>query len=97
MISISMDIFSKIAENIIAEQESIIGPVALEQAKKVQGLSLDWKLRHVTLTGDKTQIIDNLVKQYESLFGRASIDACKEAVKNIITQVPQDQIPPLLR
>ena len=41
-----MDVFGQIVEKIIKEQESIIGPVALEQARKVEGLNVDWE-KHV--------------------------------------------------
>ena len=43
-----MDILSQIAEKIIKEQENIIGPVALEQAQKVPGLSVDIAKNKVT-------------------------------------------------
>jgi len=33
-----MDIWTQMAERIIREQEIIIGPIAIEQAKKVMGL-----------------------------------------------------------
>lgn len=85
------------AERIIKEQEGIIGPIALEQAQKVQGLKVDWLKREIVIDGNKTIVIETLVEQYKGLFGQASVEACKEAVKGIITDVPQDQIPPLLR
>ena len=52
-----MDIFAKIAEKIIREQEGIIGPVALEQAGKVPGLTLNWPKHEVVLVGDKKEIV----------------------------------------
>ena len=42
-------IFSEIAVKIIESQESIIGPIALQQAKKVSGLSLDWSHKTVDI------------------------------------------------
>lgn len=92
-----MDIFAQLVEKIIEEQEHIIGPIALEQARKVQGLTVDWIRHDIKFNGNKSQIIDRLVEQYEGLFGQASVEACKEAVHSIISQVPQDQIPPMLR
>ena len=44
-----MDIFAQIARKIIEEQENIIGPVVLEQAKKVQGLRQAGMLREKLL------------------------------------------------
>lgn len=92
-----MDIFAQIAEKIIREQEGIIGPVALEQARKVPGLSLNWDKHEVKLEGDQKEIIEKLVEQYEYLFGRASVEVCKDAVSSIISKVPKDQIPSQLQ
>ena len=91
-----MDIFAQIAEKIIKEQETIIGPVALEQARKVSGLIINWEKHEVKLEGDKKEIVEKLVEQYEYLFGQASVEVCKDAVKDIISQIPQNQRPQLL-
>jgi hypothetical protein len=90
-----MDIFSQIVSNIIKEQEVLIGPVALEQAKKVQGITIDGE-RQIAIAGDKKAVLENLVKQYEKLFGPASIEVCRDAVKGIISQAPKEQVPQLL-
>ena len=92
-----MDIFAKIAEKIIREQEGIIGPVALEQAGKVPGLTLNWLKHEVVLVGDKKEIIEKLVEQYEHLFGQASVEVCKDAVKDIVSSIPQNQMPQFLQ
>jgi hypothetical protein len=91
-----MKIYSELANKIIKEQESIIGPVAVEQARKVSGLSINPDSHEITLNGDEKEIIQNLVRQYELLFGRTSVEVCKEAVRGIISQAPQDQVPQLL-
>jgi hypothetical protein len=91
-----MDIYTQLAEKIIKEQETIIGPIAVEQAGKVPGLKVNMQTEHVTLEGDKKNVLENLVKQYEKLFGLTSIEVCKEAVKSIIAQAPRDQVPQLL-
>ena len=90
-----MDIFAQMAEKIIKEQESIIGPVALEQAKKVPGLSVDWQKHEVGLVGDEKEILQKLVEQYQHLFGQTSVEVCKDAIRNL--QVPADNLPALLR
>jgi len=92
-----MDVFAQMADRIIKEQESIIGPVAFEQARKVAGLTIDMQKKSIDLTGNKTEVLEKLVEQYKGLFGQASVEACKEAVKSIIDTVPKDQVPPLLR
>jgi hypothetical protein len=92
-----MTIFAQMAEKIIAEQETIIGPIALEQARKVQGLKIDWQKHEVNIDGNEIEVIEKLVEQYQKLFGQASVEACKEAVTSILSQIPKDQIPALLR
>ena len=59
-----MDIFAQLVEKIIKEQETIIGPVALEQARKVSGLIINWEKHEVKLEGDKKEIVEKLVEQY---------------------------------
>ena len=92
-----MDVFAEIAQKIILEQQGIIGPVALEQAKKVPGLKIDWQNRKFSFEGDRKKILESLVSQYENLFGRASVEVCKDAVKGMISKVPSDQLPYSLR
>ena len=92
-----MDIFGKIVEKIIREQEHIIGPVALDQARKVHGLKVDLQKHEIIFEGNQKDIVEQLVEQYRELFGRASVEVCKDAVRGIISQVPKDQLPPLLQ
>lgn len=87
---------SDVARKIIQAQERVIGPLALEQAKKVSGLSVDWTNEKVSITGDPRSVLGNLVKNYEHLFGQASVEVCKDAVRNVIDEMPKDQIPPVL-
>ena len=91
-----MDILEQAAEKIIEEQEKIIGPIALEQAKKVPGLSIDLQKHEVKIEGDQKEILQKLVEQYQHLFGQASVEVCKDAVKDIIKQAPSDKIPSLI-
>lgn len=91
-----MDIFGRMAEKIITEQESIIGPIALEQAKKVNGLNIDWVKHEVNMNGDQKDILEKLIEQYQNLFGKASVEVCRDAVKELIGELPKDKIPPLL-
>ena len=94
---IYMDIFAQIAEKIIKEQEDTLGPVALEQARKVSGLKVDWSKHEVMLEGNRKEILEHLVEQYQGLFGQASVEVCREAIRGIISQVPKDQLPSLLQ
>lgn len=92
-----MDIYSQLVNKIIKEQETIIGPVALEQAGKVPGLKVSLQDDKVVIEGNnKKDILENLVKQYEKLFGMTSVEVCKEAVRGLISQAPRDQVPQML-
>ncbi|CAN5179998.1 hypothetical protein BH11PAT1_BH11PAT1_5490 [soil metagenome] len=91
-----MDIFAQLTEKIIKEQENIIGPVAIEQAQKVPGLSVDVIKNTVILTGNKKDIVQKLIEKYRDLFGMASVEVCRQAAKSLLSQLPIDQVPPLL-
>lgn len=48
----------------------------------------------------KTQeedVLGRLVAQYEKLFGAASREVCRDAVRPLLSQVPQDEIPAVLK
>lgn len=91
-----MEQYAQLISNIIKEQESIIGPVALEQAQKIDGLEIV-STSNIKINGAAKDIIGKLVGQYVKLFGRASIEVCKEAVKETVPEVPNDQLPEILR
>lgn len=93
-----MSIFSQISIRIIKEQELIIGPLAWEEAKKVQGLRVvDQGKEEIALEGDEKEAVNKLVGQYTRLFGQASTEACKDAVTDLLADLPQDQIPSALQ
>lgn len=90
--------FEKIAGRIIQEQEVIIGPIAWSEARKVAGLVIvDQKTGAVELQGDPVKSINQLVAQYERLFGRASREVCKDAVRNLVVDMKPNDIPSSLR
>jgi hypothetical protein len=89
-----MNIFSQMANKIVKEQELVIGPLAWIEASKVPGIRIDKVNRIVELGDDNgTQVINGLVNQYKRLFGLASQEVCKEAVKNLLTGLSQTEIP----
>jgi hypothetical protein len=90
-----MDVYELAAEKIIHKQEDIIGPLALEQAKQVEGLALDGD--HVSFTGNKVDILEQLVEQYRQLFGQTSVEVCKEAASAVLSQLHGEAVPQLLR
>lgn len=93
-----MDI-SVVIKSIVQHQELVIGPLALEQANKVVGLKVsDGGDIKVVITGsDSDKILTELVKKYEQLFGKASIEVCRDAIKEVKPPVPEDQLPQILR
>ena len=91
-----MDPIAQAASKIIKEQQAIIGPMALDQAKKVSGLTVT-SADDIKVTGNKKQTLDNLVKQFEKLFGKASVQVCKEAFEPYANKIPASEIPDILK
>lgn len=91
-----MDPVAQAISRIIKEQQAIIGPVALDQAKKVDGLQLGGT-DDVKITGNKKEVLGNLVNQYSKLFGKASIEVCKEAFEPYSAKIPSADIPDILK
>ena len=89
--------FPQIVLRIIKEQESVIGPLAWSEAEKVSGLVVDKSHNTTSFTGDEKDVINLLVAQYERLFGRASHEVCREAVQDIIAEMPPETVPSSLK
>ncbi|NDC22315.1 hypothetical protein EBZ57_03010 [bacterium] len=89
-------IFSEIAVKIIESQESIIGPIALQQAKKVSGLSLDWSHKKVDIKSNSPKVIDSLVNQYKVLFGDMAVETCRDVSRQLVSQLPANERPQTL-
>ena len=92
-----MDIYAQIAVKIIAGQEAIIGPVAIEQANRVSDLKVDWPKHEVTITGDKVSAIEALIEKYMELFGQISVEVSKQAAAPLMTQLPDGAVPAMLK
>lgn len=93
----SHELFDQIAEKIIEQQEAIIGPVAVEQAKQIASLKIDWSQHDVDIEGNPQTAIDKLVEQYKELFGQIAVETCKEAVAQYLAKLPTDQQPSSLK
>ena len=91
-----MDQYAQIANQIIKDQAEIIGPVAFEQARKVHGLEITNE-EEVKISGNGKDILGDLVEQYSKLFGRASIEVCKEAVHETKISLTKDELPDILK
>ncbi len=93
-----LSIFDQISIRIIKEQELVIGPVAWEEAKKVSGFHVvDQDKGEVTFDGDPKEVLNRLVAQYSRLFGQVSKEVCKEAVQDLIAELPQTDVPDSLK
>lgn len=91
-----MDPVVQAASKIIKEQQAIIGPVALDQAKKVSGWAIT-SADDVKLIGDKKESLERLVRQFEKLFGKASVQVCKDAFSSFSDKIPASDVPDILR
>lgn len=86
-----------IVSRIVKEQQTVMGPIALELAKNVKGLKIS-SLKNIEITGNnEKEVIKELVKEYEKLFGHASIEVCKDAVRAIKPAIQEEEIPEILR
>ncbi len=92
-----MDTYEQIAVKIIQGQETIIGPVAVEQAQQVDGLAVDWKAHTVKITEDKAVVIEELVQKYKELFGHISVEVSRQAVGSLMSQLPAEGLPASLK
>lgn len=88
---------NQIPLRIIHEQELIIGPLAWDEAGKVDGLVISQMHDSISFVGDEKDIIDHLVAQYERLFGKASHEVCREAVQDLIAEMSPEEIPSSLK
>lgn len=82
---------------IIGYQMQIIGPLAVTQASKVTGLKLNDRGEVEEVKGNDEIVLSELVKKYEALFGQASVDACKESIREILPTISSKDLPDFLR
>lgn len=91
-----MDPYIEAISRIIKEQQSIIGPIAIDQAKKVVGLEVGGT-DSVKITGNKKEVLAGLVNQYAKLFGQVSVEVCKEAFSSVADKINPAEIPDILK
>lgn len=91
-----MDPYVQAIRRIIKEQQSIIGPIAVDQAKKVSGLQVS-SADDVKIIGNKKQVLGSLVDTYAQIFGKASIAVCKEAFASLADKIPTGEVPDVLK
>lgn len=76
-------VYENIAQAIIREQEQVIGPVAYYQAQNVPGIKVGSNKLVKIISKDPKSVLQNLVLSYSQLFGRASIELSKDAIKSL--------------
>ena len=90
-------IFNEILIKIIKRQELIMGQIAWDEAENIGGFTVDNSHNAVSFYGDQKEIIDHLVLRYEELFGKASREVCKDAVRRLTAGMPAEEIPSSLK
>lgn len=80
------DIFGQLAQKIIREEEKIIGNIAWDLGLSVPGLIIDANYTLCVL-GNKNQVINQLISQYEKIFGSSSRELAKDSFKTLSTIV----------
>ncbi len=91
------DKYNKAVNTIIKEQEQVVGEnVASLLAHKVGELEFG-EDGSVSIKGDPKQALADLVIQYSQLFGKASIQVCKEALSKITPSFSTEELPDILK
>ena len=94
----SPTIFNEILIKIIKRQELVMGQTAWDEAENIGGFAVDESRNSISFyDGDQKEIIDCLVLRYEELFGKASREVCKDAVRRVIAGMSPEEIPSTLK
>jgi len=86
--------YKKLIESIINQTERIIGPVAIMQAKKVNGLRITTR---VAIKGDPQKILKELLKNYRLIIGDSALTIAKKGAESILKNNPKLKVPNELR
>ena len=89
------DQYNTVILQIIKYQEEIIGPLAWSQAQEVAGIEIKNQL--ILLNGNGKIILETLVNKYKTLFGQASVEACKDALRETQLSIASSDLPEILR
>lgn len=90
-------IIETIVKTIIVTQKEIIGPLAIDQANRVSGLEVATDLSRIEVKGNYKEVLTNLVSEYEKLFGQASVEACKDSIRELLPTFSAKDLPEFLR
>jgi len=85
-------IYITIIKEIIIDQEKIIGPLAIEYAKRVSGLNISGlgvsDLNITIIGGVAPTVLKELVEAYKEIFGNASVTVVKESIAKVLQTEP---------
>ena len=94
--STKLDLYEKAILTITSEQGKIVGKaLSARMATLVDNLSV--KNNKVEIKGDPKIVLKDLVDQYANLFGKASIEVSKEAIKKLGHELASSDIPENLK
>ncbi|MBU2561170.1 MAG: hypothetical protein KKD17_02650 [Nanoarchaeota archaeon] len=89
-----MSDYTLLIRGIIEQMETIIGPVAMAQARQVEGLEIGKK---IAIKGDPQKAIHDLLDRYKSLMGPVAITIAKKGAKQVLEKNPGLKVPAELR
>ncbi|MEI8174517.1 MAG: hypothetical protein WCG28_01040 [bacterium] len=91
-------LFNQILVEIIKRQTRVGGRLAWEQVRKVRGITInDEETVNVSIAGEPKETINQLVDNYRNLFGDIAVEVSKSAVRYLIAELPDDQLPESLK
>ncbi len=85
--------YQKAVLNIVNMQKQIIGPLAIDMARRVGAIKIEGN--NVEIVGDPKDVLHKLVKEYEVLFGALSVKVSKDSLKDI--KFDPSELPEILR
>lgn len=85
--------YQKAVLNIVNTQKEIIGPLALDMARRVGAIKIEDGV--VEITGDPKEVLHKLVKEYEVLFGALSVKVSKDSIREV--GLAPEELPEILR
>lgn len=85
--------YQKAILNIVNMQKQIIGPLAMDMARRVGAIKITDG--NVEIIGDPKDVLHKLVKEYEVLFGALSVKVSKDSIKEM--NFEPNELPEILR
>lgn len=84
-----------LVKRIVEEQTMIMGPLALELAKRTEGLVYESD-SDININGDPKTVLTGLVEQYRTIFGEVSVQVSKQALSTVVQEFQAGELPEVL-